>query len=156
MALYAAHLETRTHSGEFVLYFHDRSLATITKIAHTICRALNIPDTEEAYQSVHYFLSSQPLHSHVKFSASFETDKKKFYNHFSRGGFMGFVPVPWRDCLVINDVELLDERTPEHSVNELHEQFKLLFLETASLPQPTPAFTKPPAPINTLVCIPSA
>jgi hypothetical protein len=156
MALYAARLDTRIHSGEFVLYFYDCSLSTIAKIAHTICRAINIPDTEEAYKSVHYFLSSQPQHAYIKFSASFETDKKNFYNHFARGGFMGFVPVPWRDCLVINDVEVHNQPT-QPTIHELREHFKLpLLLESAALPHP-PTFSSPSQqPLNTLVCIPSA
>jgi len=159
MALYAARLEASKHSGDFVLYFYDCSLATIAKIAHTICLALNIKDTEEAYKSIHYFLSSQPQYSYIKFSAHYETDKKNFYNHFSRGGFMGFVPVPWMDCLVISDVEVHNQPTPL-SIDELREHFKLpMLLESASLPHP-PTFTKQPPPqqllVSTLVCIPSA
>ena len=158
MALYAARLDTRTHSGEFVLYFYDCSLATIAKIAHTICLALNIQDTEEAYKSVHYFLSSQPQHAYIKFSASYETDKKNFYKHLSRGGFMGFVPVPWRDCLVINDAEVYNQPTPV-TIHELREHFKLpLLLESAALPYPSPSSFKATTiqPINTSEGIPAA
>lgn len=153
MALYASRLDTANHVGEFVLHFHECSLATIAKIAHTICIALNIADSQEAYKSIHYFLSTQPHNSYIKFTASYETDKKSFFNKFSRGGFVGFVPAPWHDCLAIGDVETQKQGT-HLSIHELRELFKLpVLLESAALPNKV-ACTPPTQPV-TLVCIPT-
>lgn len=152
MALYASRLDPRTHMGEFVLHFNECSLSTIAKIAHTICLALDIADSQEAYKSVHYFLSTQPSNTYIKFIASYETDKKSFFNKFSRGGFVGFVPAPWHDCLAIGDVEI-HKQGGHLSIHELRELFKLpLLLESAALPNKSSPCTPPTQPMS-LVCI---
>lgn len=153
MSLLASSLNSQAHSGDFVLHFSDPSLPSIALLAHTLCSALSIPDSEEAYKSIQYFLSSQPPNSYIKFHASYETDKKSFFHQFSRGGFVGFVPVPWRACLAFGDVELLHNQYTLLPLSSLQDHFKLPRLfEPSSPPSSPPVFSQP----ISLVCVPTA
>jgi len=154
MNLSAARIDTRSHSGEFVLYLADTSLAIVAQVAHALCSSLKIEETQEAYTSVHSFLSSQPRDAFIKFVASYETDIKSFFLRFAKGNFVGFVPVPWRACLMFGDVEVLPSQSAAMPLKDVQEHFKLprLFEPTTAPLKCTP----PNSQALNLVCVPTA